>query len=137
MIRMRARLRQRTSTPASAWIKALVRTAASTVRDTFQPLQLGFGVSGGVETLVLGLRLWFEKQVANSVTAVVVSIDLKNAHNSFSRTKCMEALKAAATKTFALWRLVVAWHAMTFQNYPIYVCDTSEPNGWSFLCSSA
>ena len=73
----------------SAWIKALARTVASTVCDTVQPQQLGVGVSGGVETLVLGLRLWFEKQVANGVTAVAVSVDPKNAHNSFSRTKCM------------------------------------------------
>ena len=66
------------------------------------------------------------------MTAVAVSVDLKNAHNSFSRTKCKEAPKAAATKTPALWSLVEAWHAMTFQKNPIYVRDTPEPNGWSF-----
>ena len=107
-----------------AWTRALARKAASAVRDTAHPQQLGAGVSGGAETLVLGLRLWFEQQVANGMTAVAVSVDLKNALNSFSRTKCMEALRAAATKIPALWPLVVAWHAMTFQKNPIYKRDT-------------
>ena len=89
------------------------------VRDAKQFQQLGVGISGGVETLVLGLRLWFEQQVANGVTAVAVSVDPKNAHNPSSRAKCLGALKAAATKTPAMWPLVVAWHTKTFRRNPI------------------
>ena len=69
----------------SAWTKALARSVASTVRDTVQPQQLG--VSGGVGTLDLGLMLCFVQQIANGVTAVAVSVDLKNAHNSFSQPR--------------------------------------------------
>ena len=49
--------------------KALGRSVAASVRDAiYQPQQLGVGVSGEVEILVLGLKLWFEQQVANGVT---------------------------------------------------------------------
>ena len=44
--------------------------------DTAQPQKPGAGVSGGVETLALGLGLWFEQQVANGVTAAAVLVDL-------------------------------------------------------------
>ena len=47
--------------------------------------------------------------------------------------KCMEALRAVATRDSALWPLAVAWHAMMFQKDPIYVRDTPGPNGWVFL----
>ena len=41
----------------SAWAKAPAPKATYTVCDTAQPQQLGVGVSGGVETLALGLEL--------------------------------------------------------------------------------
>ena len=78
------------------------------------------GVSSSVVALVLGLGPRSEQQVASGVTPVAVSVDLKNAHSSFSRTKCMGDPKAAATKTPALWPLEVAWHAMALQRDPIY-----------------
>ena len=116
-----ARLVKAEDFDTSTWAKALARTVASTVCDTVQPQQLGVGASGGVEIIVLGLKLWFEQQVADGVTAVADSVDLEYAHNFYSRTNFMEALKAAATKTPALWPIVVAWHAMTFQKNPIYI----------------
>ena len=82
---------------------------------------------------MLELGLWFGQQVANGVTAVAVSVDPKNAHNPSSRAKCLGALKAAATKTPAMWPLAVPWHAMTSQKSLNYVRDTPVPSDWGFL----
>ena len=79
------------------------------------------GVSGGVEVKVWGLTLWYEKNMALGNRAVAVALDISNAHNTFDREASIEALSSFADADGGLRSLPRAWHALTFQKYPIFV----------------
>jgi hypothetical protein len=76
----------------SAWTKAAQQLHTPAVMDIVTPQQLGVGVSGGVEVKVLGLKLWYEKNMALGNRAVAVALDISNAHNTFDREVSIEAL---------------------------------------------
>jgi len=42
----------------------------------------------------------------------------------------MAALKKAALSSAKYAVLARAWHAMTFEMNPIYICGSSRTNGW-------
>jgi hypothetical protein len=69
--------------------------------------------------------------------ALAVAFDISNAHNTFHREAFIEALSSFADADGGLRSLPRAWHALTFQKYPIFVRDTDAANGWSYLCESA
>ena len=122
----------------SSFTKSVQRDCTAAVLETVRPQQLGVKVSGGVETVVLGVKLWFEEQKhACSRRAVALKLDIRNAHNSFSRPAAMAALKLAAATSDSHAMLARAWHAMTFQKNPIYIRDPSAATGWRFLCFSS
>ena len=120
----------------SVYTKAVQRAVSDAVLNSVRPQQLGVRVSSGVELCIWGVKLWIEEKLTKAERSVVLKLDLKNAHNSFSRPKTMAALKKAALSSEKHAMLARAWHAMTFQKNPIYIRDPSETNGWRFLCDS-
>ena len=92
-------------TDTALWCQALQRphtpkpkngAAAEGIRKHLQPQQLSVGVSGGCDILVLGLKLKIEEAVSKGLKRVLVSLDLKNAHNSFNHLEAQGALEALA-----------------------------------------
>ena len=132
-------------TDTALWCQALQRShtpkpkngaAAEGIRKHLQPQQLSVGVSGGCDILVLGLKLKIEEAVSKGLKRVLVSLDLKNAHNSFNRREAQEALEALAAADPSLRSLVLAHHAISSQFNPIYVRSASTGNGLRYLCES-
>lgn len=106
------------------------------IRAHLEPQQLSVGVSGGCDVLIFGLKLKIEEAVSKGLPRVLVSLDLKNAHNSFNRRKAQEALEALAATDPSLRSLATAHHAISSQFNPIYVRSPGAANGLRFLCES-
>ena len=123
-------------TDTSVYTKAVQRAVSDAVLNSVRLQQHGVRVSSGIELCIWGVKLWIEGRLTKAERSVVIKLDLKNAHNSFSRPKTMAALKKAALSSDKHAMLARAWHAMTFQKNPIYIRDPSETNGWRFLCDS-
>ena len=127
------------------WCQALQRlhtpkpkngAAVEGIRKHLQPQQLSVGVSGGCDILVLGLKLKIEEAVSKGPKRVLVSLDLKNAHNSFNRREAQEALEALAAADPSPRSQVLAHHAISSQFNPIYVRPASMGNGLRYPCDS-
>ena len=123
----------------SLWCKALQRDLTKEVLKDGGPLapqQLSVGVKGTCNILVLGLKLKIEEAMKLGHCKVLVSLDLKNAHNAFNRRKAQEALETAAAADPRLRPLVFAHHAISSQYNPIYVRSSRTNGGLRFLCES-
>ena len=116
------------------WCKALQRFhtpkpkpggAIDGIRKHLQPQQLPVGVSGGCQILVLGPKLKIEEATSKSLRRALVSLDLKNAHNTFNRRKAQEALETLAATDPSLRPLILAHHAISSQFNPVYVRSAS------------
>jgi hypothetical protein len=73
--------------------RALQRLVADTVRGVNAIQQVGSGVKSGVEVFALGLKLERERAVLENEDLVIVSMDLKNAHNSYFRDMTQKELE--------------------------------------------
>jgi len=56
------------------------------------------GVSGGVEILIHGIKLTLEQAAITGGSKVVITIDVKNAHNAYNRLHANEAIEELATR---------------------------------------
>ena len=79
--------------------------------------------------MVLGLKLKIEEAISKGLKSVLVSLDLKNAHNAFNRREAQEALETLAAIDPSLRPLVRAHHAISSQFNPIYCRSASSGNG--------
>ena len=86
--------------------------------------------------MVLGLKLKIEKAISKDLKRVLVSLDLKNSHNSFNRREAQEALETLAATDPPLRPLVLAHHAISSQFNPIYLRSASSGNGLRHLYES-
>ena len=84
--------------------------------------------------LLLGLKLKIEEAVSKGLKRVLVSPDLTNAHNTFSRREAQEALETLAAINPSVRPLALAHHAISSQFNPIYVRSASSGHGLRYLC---
>ena len=84
----------------------------------------------------LGLKLKIEEAVSKGLKRVLVSLDLKNPHNTFNCREAQESLGTLAAIDPSLRPLVLAHHAISSQFNPIYVRPASSGHGFRFLCES-
>lgn len=120
----------------SVWCKSLQRAITPNVRSAVSPQQLGVGVSGGVELFTLGLKLKYEEAVRLGLNRVICKIDLKNAHNSFSRKKVNEKMVLAVANDPTLAPLLLSLQATIGSPTPIYTRTALTSAGISYLCNS-
>jgi uncharacterized short protein YbdD (DUF466 family) len=114
---------------ASAWTKAAQQRLTPALMQVLTPKQLGVGVSGGVELMAWGLKMWHEKCISRGIRAVAVSLDIANAHNTFYRESSIEALNSMADVDETLQPLPRASHSLVFQKNEIFMRDINEPSG--------
>lgn len=87
--------------------------------DMFKPRQLGFGVRGGAESAVHGLRRFIDESMDSD--QVIVKIDFKNAFNSLHRDHMLEEVRrhfphaadfvssAYSDRSALLWDQEIIW----------------------------
>jgi hypothetical protein len=81
---------------------------------------LGVGIRGGVQLQAIGLKLKYDEAVRLQLPRVLVVSDIKNAHNSFDRTKCRSNIFAAVSEDPSLSPLLLGLQATLSQPIPIY-----------------
>ena len=72
----------------ACWTKALQRSVNDATRKAVAPQQLAVGVSGGCHLKIIGAKLQLERALKGGLRYVHIALDLKNAHNSYSRRDC-------------------------------------------------
>jgi hypothetical protein len=123
-------------TDTSVWVKTLARSQTPFVRNRVTPQQLGVGIRGGVQLQAIGLKLKYDEAVRLQLPRVLVVSDIKNAHNSFDRTKCRSNIFAAVSEDPSLSPLLLGLQATLSQPIPIYTRTEKNSSGLSFLCDS-
>ena len=127
------------------WCQALQRAltprpaddgSVTGVRSHLEPQQLAVGVSGGCEILALGMKLKLDHANRHNASMVILSIDLKNAHNAFNRLEAQRALEKLSDHDPSLSSLALAHTAISRQHNPIYVRTKNNDVGLHHLCDS-
>ena len=95
-------------------------------------------MSGGCHIKIIGAKLLLEQALKAGRRYAHVALDLKNAHNSYSRRRCQEALNAAAADNPALTPLARAHHFDCGQPGDIFMRTGGggQKNGFKHLCTS-
>jgi hypothetical protein len=78
------------------WCKAFARISAPLAKQHLIPHQLAVGTSAGVEMMINGFRMKVEEAVIRAENKIILKIDIANAHNTFSKNKCLEYIFALA-----------------------------------------
>ena len=129
-------------TDTALWCQALQRChtpkpmpgeAIDGIRKHLQHQQPSVGVSGGCQILVLSLKLKTEEAISKGLRRALVSLDLKNSHNTLNSRKAQEALETLAATGPSPRPLILAHHAISSQFNPIYVRSASPGNGLRYL----
>jgi hypothetical protein len=120
----------------SMWCKALARFQEAYVRNVVIPQQLGVGVAGGQELYVHGFNLKIEKATKDGRLLVVITVDIKNAHNSFDRIMTQEMLIEKAKSDAGLIPLAVAHESIACAANPIFMRSNETSTGFVHLCDS-
>ena len=123
----------------ACWTKALQRSVNDATRTAVAPQQLAVGVSGGTHIKIIGAKLRLEQALKEGLRYVHCALDLRNAHNSYSRRACQDAIEEAAAKDPRLIPLARAHHSDCGQAGEVYMrAGRGEQllNGFKFLCTS-
>ena len=128
----------------SIWLKTIQRQSNTAIRRTLIPQQLAVAVKGGCEIKVIGSKLKIEQALKNGLDFVLVCLDLKNAHNEFSRSAAQDALDethraAAEAETSGhetLKDLAQAHRADTGHAGDVYMRDSKSQTGFTRVCTS-
>ena len=120
----------------ASYAKEIRVKSVHAICEIVKPEQLGVGVSGGVQMLILGTQLGINHAKALGDDEVVVAIDLKNAHNTFSRAKAnMEAQRLALTNR-SLQAFATCFDVVTVTKPDIYMRSSKTGSGLKLLCRS-
>jgi hypothetical protein len=123
----------------ASWTKALQRGANAATRAAVLPQQLAVAVSGGCHIKIIGAKLLLEVAIREGKRYVHVALDLKNAHNSYDRRGCQDAINEAAQKNPDLIPLARAHHADCGQASEVFMRvghGQGLLNGFKRLCAS-
>ena len=120
----------------SSWCKSLGRGLATAVKEAVAPQQFGVGVTGGVELYIQGFKIKFERAMQDNRAAAIVTIDVKNAHNSFPRHSAQLAIIEAEKKDSRLIPIAVAAEVTLREPNPIYMCFNLPGTGNIHICDS-
>jgi hypothetical protein len=123
----------------ACWTKALQRVANVATRAAVLPQQLAVAVSGGCQIKIIGAKLLLEQAVKKGWRYVHVALDMKNAHNSYDRRDCQDAINQAAQENPDLIPLARAHHADCGQASEVFMrVGQGERllNGFKRLCTS-
>jgi hypothetical protein len=118
----------------SVWWKTLQRSVNPAVRKLLTPQQLGVAVMSGTQIKVIGAALKIEEARKKSSPYAHVALDLKNAHNEFSRRACEDSLDEAARADDSLLPLARAHHSTCGQPNPIFMRAFNSDRGLAHLC---
>ena len=105
------------------WCKALQAQCASAIREQVKPHQVGVGVPGGCEILVLGTRAKVDEAKRHNHSRVLVLLDIRNAHNAYCREAAQKAIEDAASKDSTLSPLVHAHTAISRVYSDVFIRD--------------
>ena len=113
----------------SIWLKTIQRKANHAARKALEPQQLGVAVSGGCEIKVIGDKLKIEEAQREGIQLVLVCLDLKNAHNEYSRAGAQTALDHLGLQNDSLKHLAQAHRADCGHRGDVYMRSSSSPTG--------
>ena len=113
----------------SIWLKTIQRKANHAARKALEPQQLGVAVSGGCEIKVIGDKLKIEEAQREGTQLVLVCLDLKNAHNEYSRAGAQTALDHLGLQNDSLKHLAQAHRADCGHRGDVYMRSSSSPTG--------
>jgi hypothetical protein len=123
----------------ACWTKALQRSVNDATRKAVAPQQLTVGVSGGCHLKIIGAKLQLEQALKEGLRYVHIALDLENAHSSYSRRDCQDAIEEAARKGPRLTPLARAHHSDCGQAGDVCMragrCERLS-NGFKYICSS-
>ena len=118
------------------WCKAASRALVPAVMRQVMPQQLAIGLSGGVDALILGTKLIVEQAKKSGEKLVVVGLDLKNAHNSFSREATREAVEKLVESTGDESLRYILASQLSRANNQIFYRTKDGQLGYKLLCRS-
>lgn len=109
--------------------KLCCRSTADTLRNLFEPIQLGFGVRGGCEAAIHSLRGF----LANNPQDVLLKVDVKNAFNSVDRGVLLGEIKRVVPSLYSfLWQCYSAPTKLLYGENPLSSavgCQQGDPLG--------
>ena len=123
----------------ASWTKALQRSVNDATRKAVAPQQLAVAVSGGCHIKIIGAKLLLEQAVELGSRYVHVALDLKNAHNSYSRRACQDAIEKTARTDPKLTSLARAHHSDCGQAGDVYMrtgLGDLIRNGFKRICTT-
>jgi hypothetical protein len=121
----------------ACWCKALAQDTQHLVRAAVIPQQLGVGVQSGVPMYLHGLKLTYSIAARDGTRLVFVKIDIRNAHNEFSRLALRDILSTrVAAGEPDLSPLLLGLQSTLGIHPAIYARSTRTPTGFRHLCDS-
>mmetsp|Transcript_44298 Transcript_44298/g.56727 ORF Transcript_44298/g.56727 Transcript_44298/m.56727 type:complete len:604 (+) Transcript_44298:1667-3478(+) len=112
-------------TDTALWSKAVQLHSVEPLCEHLKPQQMGVGVKGGVETLVLGLAISREVACNNGEDHIIMALDLKNAHNEYDRVEAQAEIEKAADECPHLSSLPAAHAAINGVHTDIFAREAS------------